>query len=47
MKEMENAKDLELYSKKDENEHEDRFGLPAHDKHGEDSEMSNEFECKK
>lgn len=48
MKEMENTKDLEMNSKKDENEHEvDRFGLGMQDKHGDDSEMSDEFECKK
>ena len=49
MKEMENTKDLEHNSVKDENEDEENgFVLPMHDKNGNDSEMSSEqFQCKK
>jgi hypothetical protein len=45
---MDKTKDLEQNSKNDENENdEDRFGLSIQDKHGDESDMSNEFECKK
>jgi hypothetical protein len=41
MKEMENTKDLEKNSRKDENEHDsDGFVLSMQDKHNDNSEMS-------